>query len=348
VDFTPEPTQQAVIAAAAAVLDRPRPQLDGWDRSLWKDLASVGLLSLAQSDGGDGLGVLETATLLTEIGRRAAAVPALATLMLGVLPVARWADHAVQRELLSGVGAGDTVLTAALREPSDPMPAAPAVTLREHTLSGIKTGVPYLADATAVLVPASLAGGGTAVVVIDPAGPGVTVIPTPHEHTLRLDDAPIRYVLGQGGAAVADLYQLALAGACCLADGAVAQALTMTTAHVGSRRQFGRPLATFQAVAQHIADVYIASRTLHLATQSACWRLAMGRDAGADLDVAAWWLTEHAPAALRTCHHLHGGLGMDVSYPLHRYSALVTDLAQFAGGADFRLDRLGDRVCHVP
>jgi 3-oxo-4-pregnene-20-carboxyl-CoA dehydrogenase alpha subunit len=113
---------------------------------------------------------------------------------------------------------------------------------------------------------------------------------------------------------------------------------------VAAREQFGRPLAAFQAVAQHIADIYITSRTLHLAALSACWRMQAGRDAGADLDVAAYWLAGQAPEALRTCHHLHGGIGMDVTYPLHRYSALVKDLVRFVGGADYRLDRLGARA----
>src|SRR5213079_345728 len=98
---------------------------------------------------------------------------------------------------------------------------------------------------------------------------------------------------------------------------------------IRSRQQFGRPLATFQAVAQQIADVAIAARTLHLATLSACWRLGTGRPAGADLDVAAHWLAEELPGALRTCHHLHGGLGLDVTYPLHRYSSLARDLVRF-------------------
>src|SRR5262249_30178593 len=75
--------------------------------------------------GGDGLGVLDTAVLLTEVGRRAAPVPALATLAMGVLPVTRWGTRELQLALLDGVAAGDTILTAAVREPSDPMPPAP-------------------------------------------------------------------------------------------------------------------------------------------------------------------------------------------------------------------------------
>ena len=143
---------------------------------------------------------------------------------------------------------------------------------------------------------------------------------------------------------VRDLYQLAVAGACALADGAVAGALALTRDYVATREQFGRPLAAFQAVSQQIADVYIASRTLHLATLSACWRLGESLAAGADLDVAGYWCAEQAPRSVRTCHHLHGGLGMDVSYPLHRFSSLVADLVRFLGGADYRLERLACSV----
>jgi alkylation response protein AidB-like acyl-CoA dehydrogenase len=283
--------------------------------------------------------------LLTEIGRRAAPVPALATLAMGVLPVTRWGDCDLQRVLLDGVAAGDAVLTAAVREPSDPMPSAPATTAGGGTVSGVKIGVPYAAAARWILVPASLTTGGTGVVVVDPSADGVALRPTPSsaggpECTLHLDGAPVAHLLGSTGA-VDGLYQLTLAGAVCLADGAVAGALALTTAHVGTRKQFGRPLAAFQAVAQQIADVAIVGRTLHLAALSACWRLETGREAGGDLDVAAYWLAAQAPGALRACHHLHGGAGVDVSYPLHRYSAFVKDLVRLVGGADYRLGRLG-------
>ena len=364
-DFTLEETQEAVARLAAEVLDQGRPaatpspvaaagDADGYDSPLWKELGQAGLLSLALPAelGGDGLGVMDVMVLLAEVGRRAATVPALATLGLGVLPVVRWGDRALQRALLAGVAVGDTVLTAAVREPSDVMPQVPATTATledgSGTVSGVKVGVPYAAAADWILVPASLAPGVSRVVVVARSAEGVSLQRTPSasgdpEYTLRLDEAPVVDVLSEaaGGGAVTDIYQLALAGACVLADGAMAGALALTTAHVASRQQFGRPLAAFQAVAQQIADVYIASRTLHLATLSACWRLHAGLEAGDDLDVAAYWLADQAPAALMTCHHLHGGIGMDVSYPLHRYSSLIRDLVRFVGGAEYRLDRLG-------
>jgi alkylation response protein AidB-like acyl-CoA dehydrogenase len=359
-DFSLTESQQEIAHLAGQLLAEGK--ADPADQ--WKELARSGLLalSLPPQMGGDGLDVLETAVLLTEIGRRAAPVPALATLMTGILPVVRWGDDELRRALLPSAAAGELILTAGLREPSHPMPAVPAVTVTEDpgsgsTVSGTKVGVPYCAQAGRVLLPVSfaLAGhegtttlgpaekGRTGVVIIDPASDGARVTSTPSasgspEYTLRLDRVPVEHVLGAADC-LADLYHLATAGACCLADGAVSAALALTRDHVASRRQFGRPLAAFQAVAQQVADVYIASRTLHLATLTACWRLDEGKDAAADLAVAGYWCTEEAPRSVRTCHHLHGGTGMDVTYPLHRLSALISDLVRFLGGAEYQLER---------
>ncbi len=352
-DFTLAETQQVVVDLATQVLAGADP---------WKELAQAGLLDVSQ------LGVLEIAVLLTEIGRHAPpeSLKALATLMTGALPVARWGNADLQRELLPTIASGELILTAALREPSNPAPPVPATTLTDRKITGTKIGVPHAEQSHLILVPARLAapdsmivassgqiaaetghdhgGAPTGVVLVDPGAEGVRLTRTPSssgqpEFTLHMDEAPVESVLGPAEC-VRDLYNLAVAGACALIDGAVARALALTRDHVATREQFGRPLAAFQAVSQQIADIYIASRTLHLATLSACWRLSEGRDQGADLYVAGYWCAEQAPRAVRICHHLHGGLGMDVTYPLHRFSSLVADLVRFLGGAEYRLERL--------
>src|SRR5579864_495531 len=334
-DFTPGESQQAVAALAAEVLAAP---------DHWKELARAGLLDVS------ALGVLDVAVLLTEIGRRAPpeALKALATLTMGALPVLRWGGAALQQVVLPGVASGELLLTAAIREPSDPQPTRPATAIANGKITGTKLGVPYAEQASLLLVPASMIADSFGqiapktthdhgVALVRPGEERVELIRAPSssgqpEYTLCMHEAPIYGVLG-GAECVRDLYQLAVAGACALADGAVAGALALTRDHVATREQFGRPLAAFQAVSQQIADVYIASRTMHLATLAACWRLSEGLEAASDLDVARWWCAEQAPAAVRVCHHLHGGLGMDVTYPLHRFSALVTDLVRFLGGA---------------
>jgi alkylation response protein AidB-like acyl-CoA dehydrogenase len=319
-DFDLDENQQEIARLAGDVLGGADP---------WKELARSGLLALAVPTelGGDGLGVLETAILLTEVGRRATSVPALATLMTGVLPIVRWGSADLQRELLPAAAAGELIITAALREAHHP-----ATVTDQQTVTGIKVGVPHAAAAARILVAAD-----TGVVLVDPTADGVTLTRTPTvsgdpEYTVRLDHAPVAAVLHAADAA-RDLHRLGTAGACCLADGALAGALALTREYVATRRQFGRPLAEFQAVSQQIADVYIASRTLHLIALSAAWRLGTDRDPDGDLDAATWWVTEEAVQAVMTCHHLHGGMGVDVSYPLHRYSSLIRDLSRFLGGA---------------
>ncbi|WP_199431818.1 acyl-CoA dehydrogenase family protein [Qaidamihabitans albus] len=352
-DFILDEDQQAIAGLTADVLRR-----ESEPDAAWRALAKAGLLSLAlpaELDG-DGLGVAEVAVVLTEVGRAAAPLPALATLALGVLPVEHLGGADQRAELLPDVSCGDAVLTAALHEPSDPLTTRPATTATggsgDWLLTGVKTAVPYAATARRVLVPASMPGG-TGVFLVNPAGAGVTLTATrtatgAPEYTMRLTGAPVAESglldTRVPGESVAVLHRYALAGAVALGDGALAGALALTTGHLGTREQFGRPLATFQAVAQEIADVYIASRTVHLAALSAAWRLASGLDPDGELDIAAYWLAEEAPRAMAACHHLHGGLGVDADYPLHRYSSLVKDLARAVGGAATRLDRLGELV----
>jgi alkylation response protein AidB-like acyl-CoA dehydrogenase len=365
--------ERVIAVSAADVLRGAEP---GDSEAAWQALAKAGLLALTLPGwlGGDDCGVLETAVLLTEIGRQAADVPALATVMLGALPVARWGSRNLQQQALTGVGEGETILTAAIREQSNVFPPLPATVAKldeagTGTVTGTKIGVPYAAQARWILVPAAVATGpaagvtpGRAVVIVDARGPGVVAVPTPAsgstpEYTVQLDAASITGVLGtepgaRGGdepahrceSAFDDLYLLAIAGAVAMADGAVAGALDLTARYVAQREQFGRALATFQAVAGQAADIYIASRTMHLAALSACWRLAAGLDARWDANVAAYWLANEAPAALRTCHQLHGGIGLDVEYPLHRYSAMISDLVRFVGAAGFQLETLADRL----
>lgn len=354
-DFQLDEAQEEIVRLAREVLGgHPEPP-----ERAWKALGQAGLLTLAVPAelGGSGLGVVETGLLLAEIGRHAVAVPALSTLALGVLPVTRWGGPDQQRELLAGVGEG-AVLTAALAEPADPMPAVPrTAATADWTLTGTKIGVPYAEQAHRILVPVALATGGVGIAVVDPASAGVTLRRTltaagTPEYTMRLDGVAAQ-PLGEpgrvpGDECVADLYRFTVAGACAVGDGVVAGALDLTAGHVGTRRQFGRPLASFQAVAQQIADVYVTARTLHLAVLSAGWRMSTGRPADDDLWVAAHWLTDNAPQAVRTCHHLHGGLGLDVEYPLHRYSALIRDLTRLLGGVEHCLGRLGGRVVHRP
>lgn len=187
----------------------------------------------------------------------------------------------------------------------------------------------------------------SAVVVVSPTADGVTLTKTPtangsDEYAVTFADVTVddADVLG-GTDAVHRVNQLALAATGAFAAGLVAGALRLTADYVANREQFGRPLSTFQTVAAQLAEVYIASRTLSLASTSVIWRLAEGRDADGDLAVLGYWLTSQAPPNMQTCHHLHGGMGMDITYPMNRFYSSVKDVARLLGGPSHRLDLVG-------
>lgn len=337
-DFTPTETMLAVRGVAGDALDR--------DDASWRALAAAGLLGVAvpEAYGGDGLGLAEVGVLLHELGRRATHLPVLETLCFGVLPVARCGSDAQKTALLPEVATGEKRLTAALHEPGTALPVRPTTRLTQdgdgYRLDGRKVGVTALDGAAAVLVPAAL-GDGVAVVLLDPRADGVELVATRSsraeaEHTLVLSGVRLSAADLLGGDVTGTAYDVlrehAIAGLCLLGDGIVAGASALTAAYVKDRRQFGRALAEFQAVAQQVADVYISSRTIGLAAQAAAWRVAQGLDAADDLAVAAHWLAADGPAALHTCHHLHGGMGVDETYPLHRFYSWSKDVVRALGG----------------
>ncbi len=332
-DFELTATQQAVADVATSVLDR--------DPS-WPALVDGGVTALPVPErlGGDGLGLPEVATVLTEIGRHGAITPALATLGLGVVPLLDVASEAQQDRYLAGVAKGG-VLTAALNEPGTALPDRPATTLTGGRLSGTKVGVAYAGQADWMLVTAD-----SAVVVVSPKADGVRLAHTPtsngsDEYTVTFADVAVDDADVLAGVTAHRINQLALAVIGAYADGLVAGALRLTADYVANRKQFGKPLSTFQTVAAQLSEVYIASRTIDLAAKAAVWRLSEGRDADADLDVLAYWIASEAPPAMQTCHHLHGGMGMDITYPMHRYYSTIKDLTRLVGGPSHRLELVG-------
>jgi 3-oxo-4-pregnene-20-carboxyl-CoA dehydrogenase alpha subunit len=332
-DFDLTATQQAVADVVTSVLDR--------DNS-WQALVEGGVAALPVPErlGGDGVGLPEVGTVLTEIGRHGAVTPALATLGFGVVPLLDLATDEQQDRFLAGVAKGG-VLTAALNEPGAALPDRPSATFVHGRLSGTKVGVAHAERADCMIVTAD-----SAVVVVSPKADGVQLVRTPtssgsDEYTVTFSGVAVADGDVLVGAAAHRVNQLALAVVGAYADGLVAGALRLTADYVANRKQFGKPLSTFQTVAAQLAEVYIASRTIDLAAKSVIWRLAEGRDADDDLDVLAYWVTSQAPPVMQICHHLHGGMGMDITYPMHRYYSTIKDLTRLLGGPSHRLDLVG-------
>jgi len=336
-DFNLTATQQAVADVVTSVLARDL---------TWSALVDGGVTALPVPErlGGDGVGLSEVGTVLTEVGRHGAITPALATLGFGVVPLLDLAADEQQDRFLAGVAKGG-VLTAGLNEPGTALPDRPATTFVHARLSGTKVGVGYAEQADWMIVTAD-----SAVVVVSPKADGVQMVRTPtsnasDEYTVTFSDVAVPDSDVLAGAEPHRVNQLALAMIGAFTDGLVAGALRLTADYVANRKQFGKPLSTFQTVAAQLAEVYIASRTIDLAAKSVIWRLAEGRDAdpqtSQDLDVLGYWITSQAPPVMQLCHHLHGGMGMDITYPMHRYYSSIKDLTRLLGGPSHRLDLVG-------
>jgi len=370
-DFSLTPEQQALSELAQRILEDALtpPRLreieageEWFDRAAWVELARAKLLGLALPEevGGEGLGLIELCLLLEQAGRTVAPLPVLPTLVLGALPVAAFGSETQRRRWLPGVASGDLVLTAALTEPDGDDPLVPSTRARRDArgwrLEGVKTCVPAAHLAAVILMPARTEDGGVGVFALDPRAAGVVTerqVATTGEPQFRiaLAGAVAEDVLGDpsaGAPIVGWMVERALVALAATQLGVTERALAMTAQYTTGREQFGRPIASFQAVHQRAADAYIDVEAIRLTMWQAAWRLAEGLPATTAVAVAKFWAAEAAHRVVYAAQHLHGGIGVDVDYPLHRYYLWSKQLELTLGSGTRTLARLGAELARRP
>lgn len=337
---------------------------DRIDARLWATLAEANLLGVAvpEAQGGMGLGLPELLALCEEVGRAVAPAPVLPALVQAGLVIARFGDEAQRAAWLAPLAAGEALLAAALDDPGSADVACPVTRARRDgdgfRLDGAKRFVPLGPRAARVLVPAA-GDDGVGVFLLDPAAPGVawTAARTSTGEplfALALDGARVAAAdrmggtAGQGAAAARFAADCAVAAACATQVGVAERALEITTAHLRERVQFGAPIGSFPAVQQRAADAWIDLQALRWTTWRAAWRLAEGLPAERELLVASFWAAEAGTRIADTAQHLHGGLGVDVDYPVHRHFLWSRALALATGGATPALAALGRALAAAP
>ena len=324
-----------------------------YDDALWKELAAVDLLGTAipESAGGNGGGFVELGVLLAEVGWSVAPVPAYATLVLGADPIARHGSHEQQQRFLPGVVAGTRILTAGLAEPGRSNPADPVTTARRDgaswRLDGAKELVPAAQIADTVLIPASIDDGTVGLFLLATDAGGVEIRPAattnrePHADVL-LDGAIVSDADAiQGAGLVESLHTRALVALCAIQLGVVERALRIAAEYTSAREQFGRPIGSFQAVQQRMADAFIDVEAIRWTTWQAAWLVAHGRLAERAARIAKFWAAEAGARVAATTQHVHGGIGIDTTYPLHRYFLWAKHNELTLGSASAQLARLG-------
>ncbi|HVT41672.1 MAG TPA: acyl-CoA dehydrogenase family protein [Acidimicrobiales bacterium] len=345
-----------------------------FDRDLWRELANAGLLGihLGEDVGGAGLDFVAACLVIEAAGRTAAYVPVVETMVYGALPIDRFGTDDQRKTWLNGVAAGETVLTAAMAElvgevivPGGAEPATSATAQKDGSwvLQGTKACVPAALVADAILVPATRttadgAASGVGVFVVDRATPGLTLTAQTTttgrtEAILELDGVavPADRQLGEnadGAAIVSCITEFATAALCIQESGACATALSLTAEYTKTRVQFEKPIATFQAVGQRAADAYVDTEAVRLTAWQAASRLAAGLPAAAEIAVAKFWAAEGGQRVVHAASHLHGGVGVDRDYPLHRFFLLTEQIEFTLGGAHDSLRRLGQILADEP
>ncbi len=323
-----------------------------YDRALWRELASSDLLGIAlpESVGGSGGGFLDLGVLLAEVGWSVAPVPVYATLVLGADSIARHGDSATQQRYLPKVVDGSTILTAALAEPGNSDPAAPRTTARANAdtwiLDGSKELVPAGQLADAIVVSAH-ADDGPGLFVVEAATDGVSITPARTTNGEPYADVELAGALGHrlsgsdDADAVGSLYTRALVGLCAMQVGVAERALKIAASYTSEREQFGRPIGSFQAVQQRLADAFIDVEAIRWTTWHAAWLLAEGRPAAREAAIAKFWAAEAGARVVAAAQQVHGGMGIDITYPLHRYFLWAKQIELSLGSAPQQLARLG-------
>lgn len=322
------------------------------DRDLWRELAQAGLVGIALPDefGGGAMGFSELCVVLEQQGRCVAPVPLWET-ALAAAAIAQFGTAEQKRMFVAPAAAGEIFLTVGIEEFGPHDPTEPTMSAREDrtgswTLHGTKAVVPSAHVAAGVVVSAVTAAG-TGLYLVDPADPAVHV--QNNETTTRaiaanmtFDAAPAQLLAG--GDAVnwlVDRVEVALAA---LQVGVGAGAVEQAVTYLNGREQFGRPLATFQAVSHQLADCYIDLEAMRVTLWQAAWMLTNGAAPGTAVLVAKWWATDAGQRVVHRTQHVHGGIGVDTDYPVHRHLLWGKQIAASLGGSSADLARLGAQL----
>jgi len=368
VDFTISDEVKSVQQLAAQILgdftevDKLKAieqQDEVFDEKLWQALADAGLLGLdiPEAQGGMGLGFFSLTTLCEEVGRTVAPVPVIPVLVSAAATIRRFASASQQDQWLPGIADGTRRVTAALEEYNNDDPAMPGCTAEQldggYAISGTKICVSHARHSARIMVSA-VNGDELVVALVDPESEGVTLNrqevtagDTRHELVMDKVSVPDADIIANGSWAVSAMQfaqQASRVGLAAMALGVCDKMMRITGQYTSEREQFGRAIATFQAVSHRVADCYIDIECLRLVTQQAASLLDQGSPADDAVLIAKIWCGDVAHRVSQASQHCHGGTGVDRDYPLFRYCQWARQIELSAGSSARLTGELGEAI----
>lgn len=356
-DFTPTPEQAAARDLAARIFgdlstpDRLAAAGTGTDAELWKALCAAGLPGAVEE-----VGLLGLVLLLEEQGRTTAQVPFAVSCVYGLLAVTTHGSADQRARLLPGLRDGTEVATGAFPARG----GSGRVRVEDGRLTGAVPWVPWLRDATFVLVAAADRGlwlvrtadaGCEPVELTAPWRAGRLVLEGVRGERLGEGAGSgggggAGSGRGEGAAEVAydDVLATARTAFAGLQAGVCAGSLARAVAYTNEREQFGRPLAAKQAVQLRAAEAYMDTEAIRVTAYEAAWRRDEALAYGTHALTAAWWASEAGRRVVHAGQHLHGGVGADVEFPMHRHFLWGRQLDAYLGCGGEVLAELGDLI----
>jgi len=341
-----------------AMFDDPK----GYSAELWGEMAKLGWLGLPfpEEQGGAGMGLVELALVMEEMGRAAYPGPFFATVVLGGLGIMLGGAPAQRDKWLSAIAAGRARATAALLEEHlDWDPASITATAAKSgggwTLSGLKRFVPWAHVADVVLVPAR-SPEGLSLFLVDPKASGVTLRPmvgidlVSRWSEMRLDKVAVGAdaLLGQAGTA-GPLLESLLRRAAVMSSaemlGAARRCLDMSVEYAKVREQFGQPIGSFQAIRHRCAEMLLEVENAHAAVYYAAWALTAGaEDAAVASSICKSYVNEAARKVCGDSIQVHGGIGFTWEYDLHLYMKRAKALEPLYGDTEYHRELIARHV----
>lgn len=347
-DFTPTEEQAAARDLAARIFrDLSTPERftaagTDSDAGLWKELCAAGLVAAVED-----VGLLGLVLLLEEQGRTTAQVPFAASCVYGLLAIAAHGSPEQRERLLPGIADGTVVVAGALRGSGSVVcteagPSSPAAEAGRPLLTGVVPAVPWLRDATHVLVADDRRRLWLVRTAEAPAGEPVELTAPWSAGRLILQGTPGE-PLGTTGA-YEDVLATARTAFAGLQAGVCAGSLARAVAHTNEREQFGRPLAAKQGVQLRAADAHMDIEAIRVTAYEAAWRRDEGLPYRTHALTAAWWASEAGQRVVHAGQHLHGGAGADLDHPVHRHFLWGRQLDAYLGGGGEVLQELGELI----
>lgn len=314
---------------------------------LWQTCVDTGLHALAipEESGGSGLGMTDLLCVLQAQGASLAQVP-LWQHQLAAAALAHWGDES-HAGLVTQAAEGSLLLSLSLTG----LATSRGIGLHIHEIDGRlvlsgNVGAVPLADQAARLLLVAECSEGTCLLLLDPRAEGVERVHGVANHGLAVadlycHDVPLTAEQILPSAALGWLEQRAIAATAALQLGVSDEQIRRTVAYVSERRQFDRAIGSFQAVQMSMADASIALETLRSALYQLCYRLEQKLGSDSEALATRYLACEAGHRIGHTSQHVHGGIGVDLTYPIHRYLYWSRDLGQSLGGPAATLDRLG-------